>query len=51
MHFWMPLWTAIWFGGLAIFGVLSVLVTIYGARDIVTLLRTLKDQHEEKERQ
>ena len=49
MTFWSSLWTITWFAGLGIFAVLSVLVVIFGARDLLALLRSLKDRHESQE--
>jgi len=51
MHFWMPVWTFTWFVGLAIFTGLSIVITIYGAFDIASLLRSLKRQHLEQEKE
>jgi len=45
MQFWINLWTATWFIGLAIFAALSVAIIIFGARDVLHLLRTLVFQH------
>ena len=45
MDFWATLWTVVWFGGLAVFCVLSILVIIFGASDLLSLLRTLKARH------
>jgi hypothetical protein len=41
MDFWETLWTYLWFAGLAIFTVLAVVVTVGGAKDLVSLLRNL----------
>jgi len=38
---WAWLWTGTWFVGLALFSALSVAVTIWGARDVVSLFRSL----------
>ena len=43
--FWEYLWTGIWFAGLGIFSVLSVLVIIFGGFDLVALLRSLHARH------
>ncbi len=45
MTFWSSLWTFTWFAGLGIFAVLSVLVVVFGAKDLVHLFRSLKDKH------
>ena len=42
MGFWEWLWTVLWFGGLAVFAALSVVITIQGARDLRALLRGLR---------
>ena len=34
MLFWQWLWTALWFGGLAIFTILTAVITVQGARDL-----------------
>jgi hypothetical protein len=44
MEFWRTLWTVLWFGGLALFAVLSVIITVQGARDLKALLRGLRDE-------
>ncbi len=49
MQFWISLWTLIWFAGLVIFAALSVLVIVHGARDLVALLRALRDRHLRRE--
>lgn len=43
--FWIVLWTTLWFSGLAIFSVLSVLVTVGGGRDLVAMLASLRQRH------
>jgi hypothetical protein len=42
VQFWTWLWTIVWFGGLAIFVVISALVTIHGARDLKWLLEKVR---------
>jgi hypothetical protein len=42
MLFWEWLWTLLWFGGLAIFSALSVVITVQGARDLRALLQGLR---------
>jgi hypothetical protein len=44
MEPWKILWTLVWFGGLALFAVLSVIITVQGARDLKALLRGLRDE-------
>lgn len=43
--FWVALWTVLWFFGLGIFSVLSVLVTVGGGRDLVAMLAALRQRH------
>jgi len=45
--FWVALWTIVWFGGLAVFSVLSVMVIIFGGYDLVALLASLRRRHQE----
>jgi|GEM_PF-6341756 len=47
MMFWRILWSVIWFGGIGVFTALSLLILIYGYRDLVDLFKTLKKQHEQ----
>jgi hypothetical protein len=46
MQFWATLWTAVWFAGLGIFSVLSIMVIIFGAGDLVSLFASLKARSE-----
>ena len=39
MTFWAWVWGLLWFGGLALFAALSVVIAIQGARDLKALLR------------
>ena len=43
MEFWKTLWSLLWFGGLALFALLSVIITAQGARDLTALLRALRN--------
>lgn len=45
--FWMFVWSALWFVGLGIFSVLSVLVIVFGGYDLVALLASLRRRHGE----
>ncbi len=45
MSFWVSLWTVVWFGGLAVFSYLTVLVTVNGYRDLRSLMQTLAQRH------
>ena len=45
MSVWIALWTVIWYAGLAVFSYLAVVVTIYGAQDLIALVRTLEERH------
>ena len=49
MTFWRALWSFIWFGGVGIFSVLSILILVYGYKDLVELFVKLKKQHEEQQ--
>jgi hypothetical protein len=42
MAVWQCLWSAVWFGGLSLFAVLSVIITVQGARDLKALLQGLR---------
>ena len=44
MNFWIMLWKACLIGSLAIFAVVSLIVTVGGAIDVRRLLRKLKNQ-------
>jgi hypothetical protein len=49
--FWQGLWTLLWFGGLALFTVISALVIVHGARDLKLMLQGLRsegDSHPEE---
>ncbi len=48
MEFWKDLWTVLWFGGLAVFSVLTVIITVQGARDLRALLQGLRDEQREE---
>ena len=41
MDVWQSLWQVVWYGGLAVFSVLTVMVIAYGAKDLVSLFRSL----------
>lgn len=45
---WREGWTVIWFGSLAIFSVLTVMVIFYGGHDLAALLRSLRIRHHEE---
>ena len=49
MNFWILLWKAIFIISLAGFGILSVWVTIFGARDIQSMLRAILAKHEQED--
>jgi hypothetical protein len=42
--FWEGLWSLVWFGGLGLFALLSVIITVQGARDLKTLLRGIGEE-------
>jgi len=41
----VALWTFIWYAGIIIFAALSVIVIIFGARDLTAMLGALKARH------
>ena len=43
MSFWVNFWTIIFFGAVAIFAVIAVVVAIGGFKDVKTMLQRLKD--------
>jgi hypothetical protein len=47
LEFWIVLWKVVLIGGVGLFAVLAVVVTIGGARDIAKLLRILRAQQAE----
>jgi hypothetical protein len=49
MLFWQWFWTLLWFGGLGIFTVLALVITVRGGFDLRTLLRTLQSERREAE--
>lgn len=44
IEFWILLWKIVLIGGIGLFTILAVVVTIGGARDIHKLLRQLRSQ-------
>jgi hypothetical protein len=50
MTFWTWLWTLLWFGGLALFAALSVIITIRGARDLKALLDRIRAEKPDRPR-
>ncbi len=42
---WMDLWTVVWFVGLGVFSVLSVLTIIFGGADLVSMLAAIRQRH------
>ena len=48
IDFWIVLWKGVLIGGIALFAILAVVVTIGGARDVAKLLRHLKNQTTEE---
>ena len=46
MSFWILLWKSVFVLGVSAFAVMSVWVTIWGGKDLVYLLRTIRAQHE-----
>jgi uncharacterized membrane protein len=47
--FWMQIWTFIFFTGVCLFALLSVLVIFFGGFDIAALLRSLQTRHDDAE--
>ncbi len=47
MGFWITLWKIVLIGGMGLFALMAVWVTIGGFRDIKKLLRILRQNHEE----
>ena len=45
---WILLWKIVLIGGVTLFAILAVVVTIGGARDVAKLLRQLKSNSEEE---
>ena len=46
MSFWVMLWKAVFVLGVGAFTIMAVWVTVQGARDIKSLLRTLRREHD-----
>ncbi len=47
MEFWKILWTLVWFAGMGIFAILSVIITVQGAKDLKALLQGLRVEDSE----
>lgn len=47
VEFWIALWTVVWFGGLALFTLLAIVVSIGAGKDVVSLLMALRRRHME----
>jgi hypothetical protein len=45
LEFWILLWKVVLIGGIGLFAVLAVVVTIGGAMDIRRLFKTLREEH------
>ena len=45
---WVLIWKSVFVVGVAIFAVMAIWVTIYGARDIKRLLTRIDESHREK---
>jgi hypothetical protein len=41
MEFWKILWSLLWFGGVGIFALLSIIIIVQGAKDLKALLHGL----------
>ena len=46
MQAWMLLWKIVLIGGMILFGLMAVWVTIWGAKDIKKMLQSLKVEQE-----
>ena len=45
MQAWIWLWTFVWYAGVGVFVLLSLLVIWFGGRDLVDLLQSLRARH------
>lgn len=50
MGFWMTLWKVVFIISVAAFSIMSLWVTIGGARDIRSLLALLREEHAAKQK-
>jgi len=48
VNFWITLWTITWFVGLVVFTGLSCAIIVFGAKDLLHLLRSLAIRHEQQ---
>ncbi len=48
MNAWLSLWTLLLVAGLSVFALLTIVVTIGGAKDVRELLRTLEKKRSRK---
>ena len=46
MELWKWLWTLLWFAGLALFAILSAIITLEGGRDLRALLHGIRSEGE-----
>ena len=46
MTFWMGLWKTVFIGTVLVYAAMAVWVTVQGARDIKSLLATLRERHD-----
>jgi len=49
MQIWIYIWTGLWFTSLVVFSFLSALIIVFGAIDLIVLLRSLKSGQQEQE--
>lgn len=47
MAFWPAFWSVVWFVGLGLFAVLTVVITVQGGRDLRVLLRRLREEEQD----
>jgi len=45
IEFWIVLWKTVLIGGVGLFAVLAIAVSIGGAVDVCRLLKTLREEH------
>jgi hypothetical protein len=49
MNFWIQLWTCVLVGGVIIFVLLAIVISVGGLLDIRSLFRTIERQHAEQD--
>lgn len=51
LELWRTVWTVVLAGGLTLFAVLSIIITIQGGRDLLSMLRGLEHEKHDARRQ